>query len=118
MGYNIVNSELKYATEAGIGLKTNINKQIKLYNEITSINLQSYKFDSNSNYTTLTWRLLPTFSIGDKFELFAGPSISILWTNNNEGRGMVKNPIKEIKTGDTYRQYYVSGIVGLSYKFK
>ncbi len=75
VGYNLNTVDLMYAFEAGIGAHLPISKMFRINFEAATTGLVN--FDTEGNYKFAV-RALPALKLGDKWELFAGPTVSFL----------------------------------------
>lgn len=78
LGYNLNTVDLMYAFEAGIGAHLSISKTFRINFEAAATGL--INFDTDGNYK-FTLRALPSVKLADKWELFAGPTVSFLNMN-------------------------------------
>ena len=85
IGYNFKNKDAIYGFEAGLGAHAFEYKQFRLNLEITNSTLTSFKRELNletppklkhGEYWKSTLRILPSYKIGNRFEIFGGPSLN------------------------------------------
>ena len=78
VGYNLNTVDLMYAFEAGIGAHLPISKIFRINFEAATTGLVNFDTDGNYKFAV---RALPSVKLGDKWELFAGPTVSFLNMN-------------------------------------
>jgi len=84
-GYNFNNKTLKYAWQAGLGAHL-FNAGIFRFNtELTQTGLQDFK---GANYLKSSIAALPSIRVGNRVEIFGGPSFNYVRTDNKEGQNM------------------------------
>lgn len=116
IGYNFKNKKQKYVYEAGFGAHVLTIQSFRLNTELVNDGLESFK---GGEYWRSTFRLMPSFRIANKVEIFAGPSINYVNTNTEEGRKMTTKYINSWTRHDGRDLYgfywgYTAGIqVGL-----
>lgn len=99
VGYNTkFSSDNIFAAEAGIGAKVLTRDYFTLRTEIVSQTLSRLKGDS---YNKASLRVLPAVKLGDKLEIFAGPSLNFIFMDNDEQRTFVKKTFWKSTKEDT-----------------
>ncbi|RYE20286.1 MAG: hypothetical protein EOP51_18160 [Sphingobacteriales bacterium] len=98
VGYNLSMADLMYGFEAGIGAHLPVSKMFRINFEAAGTGLVNFTGDGNYKFAV---RALPAVTLGGKWELFAGPTVSFLnmnlytndpfegysfWSSNNWGR--------------------------------
>lgn len=112
IGYNFKNTDAVYAFEAGLGAHTFEYKNFRLNLEITSSTLTGFKRvlslelpprSRHGEYWKSSLSLLPSYKIGNRFEIFGGPSLNFVSTNTVEGADLNKSYINKWENQDKYR---------------
>jgi hypothetical protein len=85
-GYNFNNKNEVYAAQFGIGAHLFAANNFRLNVEVTTISLEAFK---RGNFAKSSLSILPALKLHDKIELFAGPGVSYVNTNSNEGKALV-----------------------------
>ena len=101
---------------AGYGAHINILPWLRINNELT---IESIDIISSENSTFKTgYALLPAFRLGH-FEIFGGPNINFMQTDNPEMYGIFpKNPLwKKERTSGRLQQVYIGWQVGVQFIF-
>jgi hypothetical protein len=78
VGYNLSTVDLMYGFEAGIGAHLPISKMFRINFEAAGTGLVNFTSDGNYKFAV---RALPSVTLGGKWELFAGPTVSFLNMN-------------------------------------
>ncbi len=113
VGYNLSNKKDVYAYEAGLGAHIVHADPFRLNAELTSTSLLNFK---GLDYYRSAFALLPSIKLGDRIDLFAGPSIVYLQTNSSEDMMRHKKYISSWggKNGDDFRAFYIGYNAGVA----
>lgn len=113
VGYNLSNKKDVYAYEAGFGAHIVHAEPFRLNAELTSTSLLNFK---GLDYYRSAFALLPSIKLGDRIDLFAGPSIVYLQTNSSEDMMRHKKYISSWggKNGDDFRAFYIGYNAGVA----
>lgn len=84
-GYNFNNKILKYAWQAGLGAHLFNAGAFRLNTELTQTGLQDFK---GANYLKSSAAVLPSIRLGNRVDIFGGPSFNYINTDNKEGQNM------------------------------
>jgi len=110
-GYNFKNDNYKYAMEGGIGANLFNRNKYRLRAEAVALNLTDF---DEGYYLRSSIRILPSFKLHNRLEIYAGPTINHVYTNSNEGKGMIKNYIWDNISGNQLNGAYVGLVGGLN----
>lgn len=114
LGYNTKFArENIFAAEAGIGAKVLTRDYFTLRTEIVSQTLSRLKGDS---YNNSSLRVLPSVKLGDKLELFAGPSLNFIFMDNDEQHTFIKKTFWKSTKEDTSFASHLGFTAGLMVK--
>lgn len=113
-GANFSYNEPVYGLEAGLGAHIPIAKIFRINTEITTTSLTDFwdEYQFNSSF-----RLLPALKIGDRLEIFAGPTFSYEYSDREymlNGKSN-RSAIWENSTRDYYERVYIGGIAGIQF---
>ncbi|MEZ2337412.1 hypothetical protein AB6735_17335 [Mucilaginibacter sp. RCC_168] len=113
VGYNFNNKKQKYAYEAGFGAHVLTIQSFRLNTELVNGGLESFK--DKDEYWKSTFRLMPSFRIANKVDIFAGPSINYVNTNTEEGRKLTTKYINSWTRHDgrDLHGFYVGYMAGI-----
>ena len=115
IGYNHKAKRNSFVTTGGFGAHIPVTRWLRLNNELTGETLDNF-----SKYMTfkLGYAFLPAFRINPHFELFGGPSINYLQTDDFKNIGILPDKYIWKKCGNSkYQQVYIGYQVGLQYIF-
>lgn len=115
VGYNYKTEGSGFTTEGGFGIHINITKWLRINNEIKGGVCSNFSDDPTfySNYA-----LLPAFRLNPHFEIFAGPSLNYLQSDNTANTKIFPRHSLWKKFGDSrLQQIYIGFQVGAHYLF-
>ncbi|MCE7063977.1 hypothetical protein [Dyadobacter sp. CY326] len=91
VGYNFKDSKRDlYAIEAGLGAHIPVANHFRINVEAASQSLSNFK---KTNYFKNTLRIIPAYKIGNKLEVFAGPTVNYVSFKREDGYDFVKKYI-------------------------
>lgn len=113
VGYNLNNKRSKYAYEAGIGAHLLKINAFRLNAEMVGGGLEGFK--KGEDYAKYTLRLMPALRINSRIELFGGPALNFIDTDNEEGRKLTSKYISSWSRRDGKQLYgfymgYTAGV--------
>lgn len=97
LGYNLQNTNQRYAFEAGIGAHLLSKNGFTLNTEVSSLGLIDFE---GGMYNKGSLRILPTYKLKKGVEIYAGPTASHIYTNTDEGKDLIKNTIWKHENAD------------------
>lgn len=112
MGINHKRFEPLYALEGGIGANINISKLFRVKLEGTST---SYTDFEDEIYLKSSLRILPAVSLGNRLELFAGPTINSVQSDDYDGKGISNNYIWSNYDWGTFNGLYIGFAAGMHF---
>ncbi|WP_307141420.1 hypothetical protein [Siphonobacter sp. SORGH_AS_1065] len=102
LGYHLQTTSL-LALEGGLGAHLMDTPAFRLNLEVASLTLTDFK---NREYYRYALRLLPTFKLQDRWEIFAGPSLNQVHFKNENGPDLHGLPLWEkVTSRQTYGLY-------------
>lgn len=114
-GANFSYNEPVYGLEAGLGAHIPIAKIFRINTEITTTSLtdfwDEYQFSSS-------FRLLPALKLGDRLEIFAGPTFNYEYSDKEymlKGGNNNKSSLWDNSTRDYYERIYIGAIAGIHF---
>lgn len=114
-GYNHKTKDKGYATEGGFGAHIPVTDWFRINNEIKGGSIGNFS-DNGTLYAN--YALLPAFRIAPHFELFGGPSINYMQTDNVENRDMFPgNSLWKRYTESKLQQLYIGWQAGIQFVF-
>lgn len=115
IGFNHKSDDERYVTEAGLGAHINIAPRLKINNEIKGSFMTSFNDTYVNQYT---FSILPAVRIGSSFEIFAGPGISYIESDNlRNGRLFPGNSLWNKHDEDKLRQLHIGYTAGVQFVF-
>jgi hypothetical protein len=103
-----------YALEGGIGLHMLVSRNFKINLEGVGTHLTDF---TDSYYVRSSLRIMPSLTVAQHLEIFAGPTVNVEVTHINSGTGMYTNYIWGTGLWNSTTGIYVGAIGGLAYKF-
>ncbi|NBA88897.1 hypothetical protein GVN16_24190 [Emticicia sp. CRIBPO] len=111
VGYNLKETHTNYyALEAGIGARLYSGKIFRLNAELATQVLTDFREDP---YSKNTLRILPTLRIGNRVEVFAGPSLNYAYYDRDDHHAFVKKFIWKNKNSDDFHGFHVGYNLGV-----
>lgn len=91
VGYNFKDDKLDlYAVEAGLGAHINLINDFRLNLEAVSQTLSDFK---KGSYSKSSLRIIPAYKIGNKLEIFAGPTVNYVSYDRDKDYDFIKKYI-------------------------
>lgn len=117
VGYNHKSEKEQFVTEAGLGAHIPISSRFRINNEIRSQFLNDLS-DWEDNMIHSSVSIMPAFKILPQWEIFGGPSINYIETNNMDNEDMFPDhSIWKKFSDDKLRQVYIGFSVGTHFLF-
>lgn len=130
VGYNFQEWTNRIAIELGIGTTFLSSSRFHMKTELATTWMGKLKVswgDSDKNekndydhqhITRMSFRIIPTFNISPKIQLFAGPTLNYMYTKSPEARKLFPDhSIWKKEKGTKFRQLYFGYLFGLQYTF-
>ena len=108
LGYHFKNSKSLYGLEAGIGAHLLNTEHFRINAEAATLTLADFK---KGEYFRSSFRLFPALKIGDRIELFGGPSFNFVTYSNDKGKGLVSHYLWSQTKRDHFHGMYI-GVSG------
>lgn len=118
VGYNGKLSKTLYALEGAIGGRFQVSDYFRINAEVASAALDDFK---KGFFYRSSIRVFPSFRIGNRLEIFGGPTINYAYFDMASGKGMelVNHFMWSEKAGDeNYHGIYLGAVGGISLKLK
>ncbi|MDL2282673.1 hypothetical protein LJC44_06185 [Parabacteroides sp. OttesenSCG-928-G06] len=116
MGYNHKAKEEKYVMEGGFGAHIPLSSRFRINAELRSQFLTDFSEDNQINHNTFA--IMPAFRITPHFEIFGGPSINFMYTENINNKNMFPGGhIWKKFTEAELKQLYIGFSAGVQYIF-
>ncbi|AFD07269.1 hypothetical protein [Solitalea canadensis] len=112
LGYNFKNDDQVFAAEAGLGAHFFQGNKFRLNTELTSLTLTD--FDSG-NYFKSSLRLLPSFKLSKRIEIYAGPTLNFVNTNTEEGKKLVDHYFWSDDSSNDFKGLYIGYTGGIQF---
>lgn len=112
VGYNFKNDDQVFAAEAGFGVHFFQGNKFRLNTELTSLTLTD--FDSG-DYFKSSLRILPSFKISKRIEIYAGPTLNFINTDTDEGKKLVDHYFWTDNSGDNFKGMYIGYTGGIQF---
>lgn len=115
VGYNHKVEGSSFVIEGGLGARIHIASWLRLNNELKVQSLNNF---SDTQTLKAGYALMPSFHISPHFELFGGPSINYIQTDNLANtRVLPGNHLWKRCSGTKIEQLYIGYQVGVQYIF-
>lgn len=115
IGYNHKTNDDGISIEGGFGVHLNITKWLRINNEIKGGSTNS--FSSKSTFYT-NYALMPAFRVNPHFEIFGGPSLNYLNSDDPGNKDIFPNYSFWKKYSDSgLQQFYIGYQFGIQYIF-
>lgn len=85
VGYNHKLDDQSFMAEAGLGAHIPVSSRFRINNEIKSA-FTAFTDKENTNHHSFS--ILPAFKVVPQWEIFGGPSINYLYTDNTDNKSM------------------------------
>lgn len=115
IGYNYKTKGSGFTTEGGLGIHLNITKWLRINHE-----LKGGTYNNSSERPTFytNYALLPAFRLSQNFEIFGGPSLNYLQSNNTDNTKIFPNYSFWKKFGESrLQQLHIGFQAGAQYIF-
>lgn len=109
LGYNLQNSNQNYAFEAGLGAHLLTINAFTLNIEAASLGIINFK---GGMFNKGSLRLLLAYKLNKSIEIYAGSMASHIYTNTDEGKGLINNTIWEHQNADGEMNAVNIGFIG------
>lgn len=114
VGYNFKGTNPLYALEAGIGAHFPVSKNFLINTEAVHVNLSDFK---KGDYWKAGLRVYPAFKLGERFELFGGPTISFVRYTKDLGKDLTDHYLwSETNSSNEFHGIFIGAIAGLQVK--
>lgn len=115
IGYNHEARKARYVTEGGFGAHIPVVSRFRVNTELVAAHISSFTDDHNLHASL---KILPAFRILPHLEIFAGPGINFLTTDDVNNRSLFPNHSlwKKYKT-NRLSQLYLGYTVGIQFIF-
>jgi hypothetical protein len=101
VGYNFKDDGRSvYAMEAGLGAHIPVVGSFRINTEVVNQNLSDFK---KGDYAKYSLRILPSYKIKEKIEIFGGPTVNYSYYSNDKGYDYIAKFIWN-KTGSSHSQ--------------
>lgn len=113
LGYNFSHDNARYALEAGLGAHIPVGEYFRINTEITASSLSDLQYDS---YFKSTVRVLAGLKLGNRLELFAGPSFNYM--GYERGLDDIRNDhyVWKERNGEQYNGLFIGGTAGIQFR--
>ena len=118
VGYNGKLNKTLYALEGAIGGRFQVSDYFRINAEVASTALDDFK---KGFFFRSSLRVFPSFRIGNRLEIFGGPTINYAYFDLASGKGMdlVNHFMWSEKSGDeNYQGIYLGAMGGISLKLR
>ena len=114
LGYNYEVKD-RYTFHAGIGAHIPVAGRLRINTEITGTSINGFSDKSVHQYSLA---ILPAFRVGNHLEIFAGPSVSFMDTENMAEKGIFpNNTIWDEYSATRLQAVFVGMTAGINYIF-
>lgn len=111
VGYNLKdNDEPLYGVEAGLGAHISVADPFRINLEAVSQSLTDFK---GGNYFKNSLRILPAYKVGQRFEIFAGPTFNYVSYEREDNYGFIKKFIWKNDGTKDFQGVYVGFSAGV-----
>lgn len=115
IGYNHKLADQSFMTEAGIGAHIPVSARFRINNEIKTAQTS---FTDKENTGHHSYSLLPAFKIVPRWEIFGGPSLNYMYTDNPDNKSMFpSNSLWKKHNEYKLKQLYIGFSVGTHFLF-
>ncbi|WP_162341392.1 hypothetical protein [Cyclobacterium salsum] len=116
LGSNFTYGDLPYAMETGIGIKLSDSKRFRL--DMEASNVWGTNFKKWGGYSRTGIRLLPVLKLSRNLQLYAGPSLNYMNTQNPKGRDLAKLKIWDKNQMNTFKAIHWGFNAGLQIRIQ
>jgi hypothetical protein len=113
LGYNFRNEKDLFAFQYGLGAHLVNYRSFRLKTEATVTQLQNF---SRGSFVKTSLTAMPSFKIGSRIEIFAGPSLNYVNTDSKEGQRVVNHYIWNNQRHEHRHGTYVGYSAGVHFK--
>ena len=115
-GYNLQDHDDKYALQAGLGMHVISISTFRLNAELSETTLLNLKGSSSFKSS---FALLPAIRLSNRFDIFAGPSLCYIESDNKDAHLADKKFISTWRgnNGSDFRGLYIGYTAGIAVKF-
>jgi len=111
VGYNLKNNAKPlYAVEAGLGAHIGLAKQLRINLEAVSHSLSDFE---GGHYFKNSVRILPGYKLGNRFEIFAGPTVNYVTHEREDEFSFVDKYLWKNKKSADFQGVFVGFNAGL-----
>jgi hypothetical protein len=117
LGYNSKNKEEEFALQYGLGAHLLTRNKFRLNAEGTITHLEDFK---KGEFVKTSLSILPALKLGNRIEIFGGPSLNYVSTTSADGRNLIDHyMLKRTSRHDENRLYgmYIGYTAGLHLSF-
>lgn len=115
IGYNFRKPDnTLYALEAGLGAHFTVSKNVRFNIEASST---SFTDLTDEIFITSSVRFLPALTFGKHLEIFAGPAVNSVQSDDFSGESISGKYIWSDKSWGTFTGVYLSAYGGINYRF-
>lgn len=115
VGYNFKNTtNTLYALETGLGAHFTVSKNVRFNIEATSA---SFTDLTDEIFITSSIRFLPALTFGKHLEIFAGPALNSVSSDDFSGEHISDRYISSNKSRGAFNGVYVSAYGGINFRF-
>jgi hypothetical protein len=113
-GYNLKGSKKTYLSEGGLGAHINLASRFRLNNEIR---IETHNSSENATFKA-GYHLLAAYKIVPHIEVFAGPGINYMYSNDRSNTGIFpRRSLWEKHEAEKWQQVFVGFQLGMQYVF-
>lgn len=113
-GYNFKNDDARYVLEGGFGAHFPIGEYFRFNTELTFSSLSDLKDDV---YFKSTARITAGLKLGNRIELFAGPSFNYMGYESDQKDIRDDHYLWNEKSGEQFNGLFIGGIAGVQFRF-
>jgi len=113
VGYNFGHDNARYVLEAGLGAHFRFGQYFRLNTELSSSCLSDLEHDV---YFKSTARVLAGLKLGNRLELFAGPSFNYLGYENDQEDIRNGHYVWKERNGSQYNGLFFGGTAGIQFR--
>jgi hypothetical protein len=99
-----------YAAEAGMGAHFRAGRAFRINTEAVTLTLSDFK---SGTYMKSTLRILPAFRVGNRIEIFGGPTVNYVNYSKETGKGLVDHYLWKRPRQDEFQGLFVGFTGGI-----